>query len=478
MAKPSRRVEPAEIRDFRKALKARRGPGRLLADLFGAGAITLARAPARLDVMGGIADYSGSHVCEYPLAQGAVVGVQEREDRRIRIASARVAAHGLEPVFEVELDALYAKGRPLSYARAHELLTRDPKRSWAAYFVGSLLTLLREGKLPPLKRGLNLGALSHVPMNVGVASSAAIEVATLRALDLHFALDLEPVDLGRMGQVAENRVVGAPCGAMDQLVASVGREGEFLHILCQPRSVVGTVEPPASVAFAGINSGVKHSVGGARYTDTRVATFMGRKIIFDRVRKAGEGEPFGGYLCNIDPAAYAAVYRAWLPARLAGAEFLDVYKTTEDPVAKVDPAKTYAVESRTSHPVYESWRVLRFLMWLEHARLSGDRACLVRAGEMMYGSHWSYARKCGMSCREVDFLVRRARELGPEAGVYGAKITGGGSGGTVALMGEADRLRAAVERLVDEYEKAFGFRADVFMGSSPGAFEFPGARIG
>ena len=476
MAKPSRREEPAEVRDFRKALKARSGSTRPLAELFGAGTITLARAPARLDVMGGIADYSGSHVCEYPLAQGTVVGVQERDDRRIRVASVNVAAHGLEPEFEIALDALDARGRPLTYARAHRLLTRDPKRAWAAYLVGSLLTLLREGKLAPLKRGLNLGALSRVPMNVGVASSGALEVATLRALDLHLDLGLDPVELARLGQVGENRVVGAPCGVMDQLVASVGREGEFLHILCQPHTVVGTVEPPEFAAFAGINSGVKHSVGGARYTDTRVATFMGRKIIFDRLRKAGRA-PFGGYLCNITPDAYAEVYRAWLPARMTGAEFLEVYRTTDDPVAAVVPDKTYAVESRTSHPVYESWRVLQFMMWLEHARLSGERACLVRAGEMMYGSHWSYARKCGMSCKEVDFLVGRARELGPEAGVYGAKITGGGSGGTVAVMGEADRLPAAVDRIVDGYEQAFGIRADVFTGSSSGAFAYGGARI-
>ena len=476
MATKREASEPAEVRDFRRALGS--GPGRLraLAGLFDKGPITVARAPARLDVMGGIADYSGAHVCEYPIGCGVAAGVQTRRDRRVRVVSAGVESHGLASDFEIELAALYRGSRLRSYEEARRILTVDPRRSWAAYVVGSLFTLLREKKITALKQGLNIGLLSCAPMNVGVASSAAVEVAALYAMDRSLGLGLDPVELGRLGQVAENRVVGAPCGVMDQLTSSCGKENQLLHILCRPHTVLGAVETPRFCAFAGINSAVKHSVGGARYTDTRVATFMGRKILFDRLRRTGglrAGEdPFGGYLCGVGPEAYAAVYRGWLPARISGAAFLRTHKTTEDPVAPVDPKKTYHVESRTSHPIYESWRVERFITLLDHARVSGDRVFLRQAGELMYASHWSYARKCGMSCREVDFIVNAARRLGPERGVYGAKITGGGSGGTVAVMGERRRLKAAVQEIVAAYNKAYGIVADVFTGSSLGAFEF------
>ena len=238
----------------------------------------------------------------------------------------------------------------------------------------------------------------------------------------------------------------------------------------------GLGDVPDFCEFAGINSMVRHSVGGAKYTDVRVATFMGRKIIFDRLRrldKLERGEqPLGGYLCNITPDDYANAYSKWLPKRITGAAFLKRYKTTEDPVAAVNPKRTYLVESRTSHPIYESWRVTQFISRLNLARITGDRRFLVEAGKLMYASHWSYARKCALSCREVDFLVREVRRLGVRAGLYGAKITGGGSGGTVAVMGEKGKLKPAVQKIVAAYEKAHGQRADVFFGSSPGAYEF------
>jgi L-arabinokinase len=316
---------------------------------------------------------------------------------------------------------------------------------------------------------------------VGIASSATVEVSVLHGLDQLLGLGLEGVDLGRLGQMAENRVVGAPCGIMDQLAVACGSAGRLLHILCQPDIVCGEVETPESVEFAGVNSHVKHSVGGAKYTETRVATFMGRKIIFDRLRRAGgldRGEVlFGGYLCNIEAQDYAALYRRWLPRRMTGAAFLKKHGTTEDPVAPVDPDKTYCVESRASHPIFETARVRAFISRLYNARLTGDPRFLVQAGELMYASHWSYARRCGQSCREIDFLVSLARRMGAARGIYGAKITGGGSGGVVAVMGDKARLSAALAEIVGRYEREFGIRGQVFMGSSPGARQFRRLKI-
>lgn len=468
---------PSELKAFGKAL----GPRGALHAVFDRGEITVVRVPARLDVMGGIADYSGANVCQLPLAHGAVTGIQKRRDRRIRVVSAGIEEHGYSREVEMRVDDLYRGARLRTYPDVHALLGRDPHCAWAAYLVGALFVLLKEGKLPRPKHGLNIGMLSNVPMNVGIGSSATVEVSVLYALDQLLGLGLAGVDLGRLGQMAENRVVGAPCGIMDQLVVACGRADHLLRIFCQPDIVCGSVDVPDFCAFAGINSKVKHSVGGDKYASTRVATFMGRKIIFDRVRRAGglkRGEqPFDGYLCNIGVDDYAGLYRDWLPARMTGAAFLGKYKTTEDPVATVDPERTYYVESRTSHPIHETERVRRFISRLTNARLTGDPRFLVQAGELMYGSHWSYASRCGQSCRETDFLVAAARKLGVRAGVYGAKITGGGSGGTVAILAAKDKLKGAVERIVDAYGKAFGLEADVFVGSSPGACEFGSTKM-
>jgi len=458
-----------ELDAFRQALR----PGGALAGHFDPGEVTVVRVPARLDVMGGIADYSGANVCQLPLAHGAVLGIQRRADGWVRVVSVGIERHGLRNDFALPLEGFARRGRLRSYDEMRRLLSADASRCWAAYILGSLFVLLKEKRLNGLSHGFNIGLVSGVPMNVGIGSSATVEVATLYAIDRLLGLALDPLHLARLGQMAENRVVGAPCGIMDQIAVACGRRGRLLHILCQPGRVVGEVALPSFCEVAGVNSHVRHSVGGERYTATRVATFMGRRVIFERIRRRGGTargeEPFGGYLCNISPEAYRLVYRRWLPQRLSGAQFLRRHETTEDPVAPVDPKRIYRVESRTSHPIHENARVLEFLRCLDNARLSGDRRFLVRAGELMYASHWSYALKCGQSCPETDFLVRTARRLGPKRGIYGAKITGGGSGGTVAVLGEKGKLGEALRELLGAYREAWNIRAQVFRGSSPGA---------
>ena len=78
-----------------------------------------------------------------------------------------------------------------------------------------------------------------------------------------------------------NEVVGAPCGVMDQMTASAGLANELLAILCQPAEMLGTVELPKELAVWGIDSGVRHSVGGGDYGSVRTGAFMGYRIIAD-----------------------------------------------------------------------------------------------------------------------------------------------------------------------------------------------------
>jgi L-arabinokinase len=91
----------------------------------------------------------------------------------------------------------------------------------------------------------------------------------------------------------------------------------------------------------------------------------------------------------------------------------------------------------------------------------------------MYESHASYGR-CGLGSRGTDRLVALVRSEGLAAGLYGARITGGGSGGTVAVIGRR-WARPAIARVADAYERQTGYRPHIFAGSSPGVVTF-GAR--
>ena len=127
--------------------------------------------------------------------------------------------------------------------------------------------------------------------------------------------------------------------------------------------------------------------------------------------------------------------------------------------------------------MYENARVLRFMEALRAAN-EGDRAALVTAGEQMNAAHESYRHHCRLSVDEVDFLVDAVRKRGPEHGLFGAKITGGGSGGVVAVFGTAEGIAREVPLIAEEYKRRVGVLPDVFEGTSPGAAEFGTLRYG
>jgi L-arabinokinase len=90
----------------------------------------------------------------------------------------------------------------------------------------------------------------------------------------------------------------------------------------------------------------------------------------------------------------------------------------------------------------------------------------------MFGSHDSYRDNCLLSVAEVDFLVDAVRARCSDQGLYGAKITGGGSGGTVAVFGRKEALAREIPAITREYKRLTGLDADIFDGTSPGAIEF------
>jgi len=460
-----------DVAKFEKALLS--GAKRLCDGLAGgSGKVVVVRVPGRLDVMGGIADYCGSVVCEGTLEPAVVLGLQARRDRKIRILSLGLEAEGLAPQFEMSLDAFRRRGNLISYSAAQKLFKAEPSTSWAAYVVGALYVLLKEKVANRFASGFNIVLQSSVPLGAGISSSAAIEVATMHALNTKNGLGLESIELARLCQIVENKVVGAPCGIMDQIVTALGRQNHLLAIKCQPGEVLKAVRLPDGCAVAGVNSSVKHSVGGSQYTNVRIGAFMGHKIILNRLKAEPQHDPFSGYLSRIDPELYQRKFARYLPSEMLGRDFLARYGDTIDAITQVDPDTKYKIKSRAEHPIYENARVNQFITCLELARETADEGPLVKAGKLMYGSHWSYGSRCGLDSPETLLLVNLAKGIGVTGGVYGAKITGGGAGGTVAVLGKAESLARNVRRIAERYEKATGIAPDIFLGSSPGAEEF------
>ncbi|HUR19501.1 MAG TPA: hypothetical protein VMZ90_01750 [Vicinamibacterales bacterium] len=462
---------PFEVQDFERLLHKPNSDPTGLASLFGSGEIWITRAPARLDVIGGIADYSGANVCEAVLGHGVLLALQGRTDRTLRIRTMQAGIKALPVETRIPLDYFQSGEGLTNYTEVRALCLANPLAAWAAYIAGSIFTLLKE-ESASLPHGFNLLLLSAVPMNVGIGSSAAVEIGTLTCLNAYLGLHLDPARIARLGQMAENHVVGAPCGIMDQTAITSARQGCLTHILCRPGEVKGELPIPPGTGFVGISSMVRHSVSATPYTDTRIGAFMGRKIINDL--RATTGRSGLEYLTELSVDQFRAEYEHVLPERIVGSAFLAQHRTHDDPVTTIQPDATYRVAGPTRHPIEENERVLSFMDALRTAQ-DGDEAALVAAGECMFAAHASYRDNCGLSVEEVDFLVEAVRKRGPQAGLYGAKITGGGTGGTVAIFGTLDALETEIPKIAVEYSRRVGVMPDIFEGTSPGAMEF-GAR--
>ena len=438
--------------------------------------VFFARAPGRLDVMGGIADYSGSLVLQLPLAVATTAVLLPTDEPTIQVLSVRSNRRPLR--FSMPLHAV-TRGELRDASTLAAWFAEHEDDRWASYVIGVVHACLvrRDAADVEQSGGFMLLIESEVPAGKGVSSSAALEVACLSVIAARYGVEMSGELIATESQWAENHIAGAPCGIMDQMTSACGRRDRLLRLRCQPATIEGHIDVPRGFRFYGIDSGIRHAVTGSDYGTVRTAAFMGYRIIadlaglpssIDAANVRALDTRWHGYLANVTPAEFESRFAAQLPERMTGAEFLRRYDGITDTVTRVQPEREYAVRQSAAHPVYENARVTRFAELLGALRPDADDVAL-EMGALMAESHASYGA-CGLGSAGTDRLVELVRDAGPAAGVFGAKITGGGSGGTVAVLGRSD-AEAEVREIARRYAKETGREAEVFAGSGPGAEE-------
>ncbi len=436
--------------------------------------IMISRAPGRLDVMGGIGDYSGCLVLEMPLANATLCAAQARTDDRIVLCSVDPGQAHSSMQIEYALNELQS-GALASIDQARSYFESKPDEQWAAYIVGVLIVLKEKCGLE-INQGITFYVNSQVPLGKGVSSSAALEVACMQAACAVYGKSLDPIQLAVHCQQVENLVVGAPCGLMDQMASSTGQSHHLMRMHCQPADVQGHIPIPEHLGVWGIDSGIRHAVGGSDYGSVRVAAFMAYRILADQlgfdVERNDEGlsiadNKWNNYLANVSLDDWQNNYAEQIPEQISGAEFIERYQNTHDSVTSIDSEAIYYPRRCAWYPVGEQDRVERFVELLEQVP-SEDKN--IRLGEIMFASHDAYSA-IGLGSDGTDHLVKLVKEIGPQGGLYGAKISGGGSGGTVAILGRHD-AQSAVEEVMRRYAAESGREPELFSSSSPGAGAF------
>ncbi|MDE1162264.1 MAG: galactokinase family protein [Acidobacteriaceae bacterium] len=459
------------MKKFSVAISEQRGEGKYFS---AASPIHMSRAPGRLDLMGGNVDYTGGVVFQSTIREATWAAAQKRDDRRIVLWNPQVKAEGWIDQVAFEVDEI------ANAEAVKRLVGSSEALRWTSYVLG-VIYFLCSRYAAQANTGISVYLASEVPLNKGVSSSAAVEVATMKAAAACYGIVLDGIDLAEACQWVENVIADSACGIMDQAASVLGDEGYVLPLLCQPCLPMPLVKLSDSLKCWAIDSGVRHAVTGIEYEAARAAAFVGYRMICEweglsivlddsgRVPRYMDSR-WQGYLSNIAPSVFRSKYEQCLPEYLSGEEILAMDKVHPDPFTTIRPGVKYRVRSCTRYAIEENERIKLFV---ELARAStdesGDKA-FRQMGELMFQSHWSYT-ECGLGCEATDQIIQLVREYAGDGELYGAKITGGGAGGTVAILGSS-KGESAFRKVVAEYGKLRSFEPYVFEGSSMGADRF------
>lgn len=443
--------------------------------------ILINRTPGRLDLMGGNDDYTGGLVFETTIIEATLVALQAREDRRVRFNNPAVKALGWNALIEFSLDDLLIGNEVKPLDEMRNWINQEPQRSWSAYIIGDLYYLLKNFS-DKIQFGFDLYLESDVPLGKGVSSSAALEVAPMKAMAEMYGIPVSGIPLAEWTQWVEIALTQSACGIMDQLAVVMGDEDYFVPMLCQPCLPKPLVKLPKTLQIWGIDSGVTHSVAGIEYETARAATFMGYRWLCELEKLSPRLDEHGalprwvdpkwnGYLANIQPSLFRRQYEQNLPEQQNGSDFHRHFSTHLDPFTPVRPLVKYPVRAAVRYAIEENWRVHTFYSLLSKPENMIDATTGLLLGELMYQSHEGYS-ECGLGSDATDKLVELVQNESSN-GLLGAKITGGGAGGTVAVLGwNSTDATKAFQRVIERYAECSKQSPYIFRGSSTGCDAF------
>lgn len=345
----------------------------------------IVRSPGRINIIGEHTDYNEGFVLPGAIDKAAYLIVALRDDDEIHLV-----AQDLNEEYRTYVNDI-----------APTINT-----SWPNYILGAVAQFK---KLGIALKGFNAVLQSDVPIGAGLSSSAAVECATVFALNHLYNTQLDRIAMVKMAQRAEHEYAGVMCGIMDQFASMMGKQDHLIKLDCKTLEYTYVPFKLEGMKLLLLNTNVKHSLASSAYNDRR-------NECSTAVAMVAKHQPNVSSLRNVSEA------------------MLDAY---------VKPYDTL-IDMRSRFVVQEIQRLVDACNHLNH----NDIAAL---GSKMFATHYGLSNMYAVSCKELDWLVDHVKD---NTNVIGARMMGGGFGGCTINIIKEEAIVPLLEALQPAYESA------------------------
>jgi galactokinase len=356
----------------------------------------IVKSPGRVNIIGEHTDYNEGFVLPAAIDKAAYIAVSLREDNEIHLT-----ALDLNEKFYTSVEALKPVG----------------DISWPNYILGAAAQFLK--KNIPLK-GFNAILTSDVPIGAGLSSSAAVECATVFALNELLHAGLERIEMVTMAQKAEHEYATVMCGIMDQFASMMGKANHVIKLDCRSLEYEYVPFNLEGIKILLLNTNVKHSLASSEYNTRR-----------NECTQAVQ----------------------WITAHVPDVHSLR--NVTEEMLDKYVLPKNELIDKRARFVVQEINRLQKGCEDL----LQGNIAAL---GRKMFATHDGLSKMYDVSCKELDWLVDTVRN---NENVLGSRMMGGGFGGCTINLVREEYIDELIEMIEPAYKEAMGLSLSYYLSS-------------
>lgn len=354
-------------------------------------------APGRVNLIGEHTDYNEGFVLPAAVNMHIIMLSTLREDKKINLYS-----HKFKKIVSFTSDNI----------------TYNKEDMWSNYEMGVAKMLVEKGyKLS----GADILIGGDVPINAGLSSSAAVEVATTLTFKELFGLDISEIEIIKLSQRAENEFVGVGCGIMDQFASCLSKKNYAIFIDCRSLEYKYIPFKTEDIKIFLANTNVERALIGSEFNKRRSESAEGAEIL-------------SRYIPDVKSL------------RDISLEDFNKYKNH---LPKV-------IAKRCEHVINENNRVIESIEGLKNNDIS-------RLGELMWKSHDSLRELYEVSSRELDLMVDIA---GNTEGVLGSRLLGGGFGGCTISIVKNESIEKLKENIMLEYPKKTGIQPEIYICSA------------